>query len=281
MPVYNIPLSVPAALVLASAPVKTRHMAHIIPGDVSTYIYTERDAYYRGYQDSVFGKTCRKGGYDCMRHYEILMNGCIPWFEDLPSFPPTLMQNFPTKIVLDAMKSETPEEYIPELLEYTRTHLTTRASAQYLLDTVGIQPKRVLFLGSDPAPDCTRDLLLSGLKEILGKNCCESVYVPHIYDDYGSMASYYGRGFTYSKSVPAALKPPPIHISEIENHAFDMVLYGSYTRGAPYWDLVNSVYSKNEIVIVCGEDTHDLEGCEVYRLGKLGYNVFIRELIQP
>jgi len=175
------------------------------------------------------------------------------------------------------MNSETPETHIPELLEYTRTHLTTRASAQYVLDTVGIQPKRVLFLGGDPSPDCTRDLLLSGLKEILGANCCESVHVPHIYDDYGSMDRSYGRGFTYSKSVPASLKPPPIHISEIENHSFDMVVYGSYHRGAPYWELVNSVYAKNEIVIVCGEDTHDLSDCPAYHLGK-DYTTFIREL---
>jgi len=117
------------------------------------------------------------------------------------------------------------------------------------------------------------------VKELFGKDCAESVYVPHIYQDYGDMSKQYGKGFTYSKSVNPALKPDPIHVSEVFNHSFDLVVYGSFHRGTPMWNEINNVYSKDEIVIVCGEDTHDLSECPAYKLANQGYNVFIRELV--
>jgi len=162
MPVYPLSLSIPEANVVKEVPTKTKQFAHVVPGDLSTYIFSDMESYYADYQTSVFGKTRRKGGYDCMRHYEILGNGCIPWFEGLQTYPHTIMTNFPKQTVLDAMESETPEDYIPDLLEYTRGHLTTKASARYVCKTIHKEPRRILFLGSDPAPDCTRDLLLSG-----------------------------------------------------------------------------------------------------------------------
>lgn len=279
MPVYPLSLSIPEANIVEQVPEKTKKFAHIIPGKLSTYIFSDMASYYRDYQTSVFGRTCRKGGYDCMRHYEILGNGCIPWFEGLETYPSTVMTNFPKTTVLEAMESNTPEDYIPDLLEYTRTHLTTKASANYIFKTIDKTPRRVLFLGGDPSPDCTRDLLISGMKEVLGKGCAESVYVPHIYSDYGDMSSYYGKGFTYAKSVDPALKPDLVPVADVFNHAFDLIVYGSFHRGTPLWNEINNVYSKDEIVIVCGEDTHDLATCPAHRLSKKGYNVFIRELL--
>lgn len=281
MPVYPLSLSIPEANVVKEVPEKTKKFAHIVPGDLSTYIFSDIDSYYGDYQKSIFGKTWRKGGFDCMRHYEILGNGCIPWFEGLEQYPETIMTNFPKKTILEAMKSENPESYIPELLEYTRNHLTTKASAKYVFKTMKKDPKRVLFLGGDPTPDCTRDILLSGMKELLGKKCVESVFVPHIYKDYGDMSRYYGKGFTYAKSVDSELKSDPVHINDVLEHKFDLVVYGSFHRGNPLWDIINSVYSKDEIAIVCGEDTHNLNGCPAYALSKEGYHVFIRELIHP
>lgn len=281
MPVYPLSLSIPEANVVSHVPPKSKKFAHIIPGDPATYIFSDIDSYYGDYQASVFGKTWRKGGLDCMRHYEILGNGCIPWFEGLEDYPSTILSTFPKTLVLEAMQSETPEAYIPDLLDYTRTHLTTKASATYVFRTMNKDPSRVLFLGGDPTPDCTRDLLLSGMKELLGKRCAESVYVPHIYKDYGDMRNYYGRGFTYAKSIDPRLKPDLIHRSDVLNHAFDLVVYGSFHRGAPLWEEINRVYSKDEIVIVCGEDTHDLRQCPAYALATEGYHVFIRELIHP
>jgi hypothetical protein len=119
-------------LIVKEIPKKTQDYATIIPGDKSTYIYTEEKPYYEDYQKSYFGVTCKKGGWDCLRHYEILMNGCIPFFNDLEHCPEKTMTRFPKKLVLESMskiKEQNDlsfyEEYVNLLLEHTRKNLTT------------------------------------------------------------------------------------------------------------------------------------------------------------
>lgn len=280
MPVSPISFSIPESKIVQCVPDKTKTFAHIIPGDTSTYIFTQEDAYYRDYQAAVFGKTCKKGGWDCLRHYEILANGCIPWFENLENCPPRIMTHLPKQLILDAMKSETPEQHIPALLDYTKKHLTCRAMAQYVFDTVGCPtPKRVLYLGSNPHTDYLRCLTLIGMKQILGDRCVDSIYVGHVYEDYPTPERNYGRGFTYSRILPVSSKPPPVQVDEIRNHAFDLIVYGSVHRGLPYWNEVHEAYRPHEIVMLCGEDDHDLSTCPARTHGVLGYNGFIRELV--
>lgn len=284
MPVNPIGVSIPESKIVDMVPTKQKRFAHIVPGEPSTYIFSDEGSYYKDYQSAVFGRTQKKGGWDCMRHYEILANGCIPWFTDLEKCPEQTMTHFPKDLVREAMESETPEAYIPRLLEHTRKHLTCRAMAQYVLDTVGCpNPNRVLYLGSNPWPDYIRCLTLIGMKQILGNHCVESVFVPHIYDDYPDAHRLYGRGFSYTRILPAYMKPPLIHIDEIRNRSFDLVVYGNIHRGLPYWEEVNQVYPPEKIVMLCGEDCDEPgqihhEICNGPEFGKKGYNVFIREL---
>jgi hypothetical protein len=282
MPVNSIGFSIPESKIIEALPRKTKQFAHIVPGDLSTYIFHDEESYYKDYQTSVFGRTCKKEGWDCMRHYEILANGCIPWFTDIDKCPPQTMTHFPKEIVLEAMSSDTPEAYIPRLMEYTRRHLTCRAMAQYVFDKVGCpNPNRVLFLGSNPHPDYLRCLTLIGMKQLLGNHCVESVFVPHIYEDYPTPERLYGRGFTYTRILPTFMKPSPVHIDEIRNHSFDLVVYGSLHRGLPYWEEVNNVYKPHEIIMLCGEDCDSglqYHNCNSFEFGNKGYNVFIREL---
>jgi hypothetical protein len=42
--------------------------------------YNTEEEYYNEYKKSYFAITTKKCGWDCMRHYEILANGCIPYF---------------------------------------------------------------------------------------------------------------------------------------------------------------------------------------------------------
>jgi len=284
MPVYPISFSIPESKVVDSPPEKHKRVGHIIPGDASTYIFSDEASYYNDYRAAVFGYTRKKAGWDCLRHYEILANGCIPRFTGLEKCPPQTMVHFPKDIVLEAMQSETPEEYIPQLLEHTRKNLTCRAMAQYVLDTVGCpNPRRVLFLCSNPGPDYLRCLTLIGLKQILGNQCAESVHIPHIYEDYPTPSSLYGKGFTYSRVLPVSAKPPLIHIGELRNGAFDLVVYGSMHRGMPYWDEVKRACPANRIVLLCGEDCdipdQRVHVCSGVEYAKQGFHVFIRELV--
>ena len=277
MPVYPISLSIPESKIVTAVPAKSKRYAHIVPGILSTYVYTFESEYYEDYQKSVFGKTCKKGGWDCMRHYEIMANGCIPWFEDLASCPPRTMVHFPKSLVAEAMGSQTPQIYIEPILSYMRTHLSCSAMAQYVLTTAGHPtPRRVLFLSDDLGPDYLRCLTLTGLKQLLGTRCVENVPVPHIYDDYtGDIAQLYGKGITYTKNVPAQLRTALVSLDEIKNRQFDLVIYGSMHRGIPFWNEVNAVYAPHEIILLCGEDIHDTSMCE--GMG-LRYHMFIREL---
>ena len=58
-------------------------LAPLIPGKLDTYIYEKERDYYDMYFNSLFALTYKKAGWDCLRHYEILANGCIPLFLDL------------------------------------------------------------------------------------------------------------------------------------------------------------------------------------------------------
>jgi hypothetical protein len=75
---------------------KTRLMAHCDPRDRSTYVYYDSEQrYYDQYSDAYFGYTMKKGGWDCMRHVEIMAAGCMPYFVDFKSCPELTLNLFP------------------------------------------------------------------------------------------------------------------------------------------------------------------------------------------
>lgn len=67
----------------------------IDPSYMSTYIYDNEEDYYKMYQQSRVALTSKKGGWDTLRHYEILANRCIPLFVDIDKCPPKTLHNFP------------------------------------------------------------------------------------------------------------------------------------------------------------------------------------------
>jgi hypothetical protein len=107
MATYPISFSVPteqfqkvkASLVLVE---KTRIMSPLIPGDTSTYIYETEESYYHQYKESYFATTMKKGGWDCMRHYEIVMCGCLPYFIDIEQCPENTMSLWDKQMLLEA-----------------------------------------------------------------------------------------------------------------------------------------------------------------------------------
>ena len=55
------------------------------------YIFNDEESYYQEYGQSIFAYTYRKGGWESMRHYEIMCNGAIPYFIDIDKMPPHTM----------------------------------------------------------------------------------------------------------------------------------------------------------------------------------------------
>jgi len=287
--IYPIGFCIPECKIIKDIGVKELAMAIIIPGDPKTYIYNSEKEYYEGYAKSVFGTTKQKAGWDCMRHYEILANGCIPWFEDLAACPPQTMTHFPKQLVLDAMASvnELTLDHVRiisnNLLDYTRNHLTTKAMASYVLKTSGNQGARsILYISENIFPDYLREVMLHGFKELLGSRCHDSPRIPFLYTDYpeSEVSKLYGKGMSYTR-----LLDPKEHdsskdstlIQDIENHVYDCIIYGSVHRGIPYWNKVNKSYKPKEIIFLCGEDENNCN-CKRTIENSEGYTLFKREL---
>ena len=73
----------------------TNLLAPLVPGRLSTYIYQDEKTYYSMYSNSIFAITNKKLGWDCLRHYEILMNGCIPLFFNIKDCPKLILKTLP------------------------------------------------------------------------------------------------------------------------------------------------------------------------------------------
>jgi hypothetical protein len=68
--------------------------AALSEGDVrvtgrSHYRFENEEDYYRDMQRSWFGITCKKGGWDCLRHYELMAAGACLVFRNYHLKPPT------------------------------------------------------------------------------------------------------------------------------------------------------------------------------------------------
>lgn len=95
---YPFAYSIPLEKIVSAAPPKDRLFAsHVVDPEVAArlgledtdYLFESEDAYYADLQRSRFGVTTKRGGWDCLRHYEIAANGCVPCFRDLHRKPAT------------------------------------------------------------------------------------------------------------------------------------------------------------------------------------------------
>lgn len=77
---------------------KSIFLAPCHPGFRNTYKFNLEEDYYDQYSSSLFATTTKKAGWDCMRHYEIIAAGCIPFFPDIEKKPNCTMKNYPVEL---------------------------------------------------------------------------------------------------------------------------------------------------------------------------------------
>jgi hypothetical protein len=121
---------------------KTKDYATVIPGKPETYIFKDEFSYYADYNQSFYGITMKKAGWDTLRHYEILANYCIPFFYGLEDCPADTLFNLPKELLLEGreLANKFDEQVyfriLDDLFEYTKNYLTTKKMAGYIMEKV-------------------------------------------------------------------------------------------------------------------------------------------------
>ena len=118
---------------------KIQDYATCIPGQPETYVFKDEKSYYEDYQKSFYGVTMKKAGWDCMRHYEILGNYCMPYFIGLEECPKNTLANLPKELILEGRnlaENFDEQQYfciLDEIFNYTKNNLTTENIANYII----------------------------------------------------------------------------------------------------------------------------------------------------
>jgi hypothetical protein len=94
--VRPISFSIPPTKVVKAVPAKTQELCqHCVDEEIAATdsnlstapLFASEEMYYRELQLSRFAVTKKRAGWDCLRHYEIAANGCVPCFRDLDKKP--------------------------------------------------------------------------------------------------------------------------------------------------------------------------------------------------
>lgn len=271
---FSIPKEKITEIPIELDPNSRQMISPLIPGDMSTYIYNDEESYYKQYQESNFALSPKKAGWDCMRHYEILANNCIPVITNVSNMPTNIMFDWfkPGLIIAEQMYNKYKEtgefdskSYL-ELLNIMKTKMKLKLSsdkvAERMLKRIDISPdlknKKILFLSGKKNPDYLRCLTLIGLKQLYGSQVHDYPRIDHIYNDYSEdITKLYGKGMTYSRILDPSTRSDEDDKNlkdDIQNHVYDLIIYGSFMRGTPYLDLVFSSYERSEIIMLHGED---------------------------
>ena len=147
--VSTAPFGFPKQKIQSALP-KTRVWSNMQPVH-GAYMYHNEQDYYDDYRQSLFGRTRKKSGWDCMRHYEIMACRCIPYFEDLAYAPVHSMISLPKELLLYAkhrVDTQGAEYFMPgrpgwaeyqeleqKIFDHFSANCTTENLAKYVLDT--------------------------------------------------------------------------------------------------------------------------------------------------
>ena len=75
---HPLPIGISEKKMISEYPTKTKRLSSIIPNMNREYTFKTEEEYYNEYRSSQFAVSPRKAGWDCMRHWEIIANMCVP-----------------------------------------------------------------------------------------------------------------------------------------------------------------------------------------------------------
>ena len=280
MNIYPLSYSIPDEYIVNEIPEKKHVVASLIPGFQKTYVFlsSDEDKYHDMYKKSIFGITKKKGGWDCLRHYEILANGCVPIFEKLDECPEDTLTTFPKKLVRsfieDYNNGYNIKQYADKILEHTKKYCTTSYSAEYFMskyeESTNIDKanvKNILLITCNQGVNYTRETLWIGLKryiQSINGVAVEYPKIPYLYNNAQTTDKLYGHGFGYAHKISDDYNFSQDEIIEkIKTHFWDMIIFGKVgpdelfegtSPNFPLWHPVIENYNKNQIVFLYGGD---------------------------
>lgn len=280
--IFPLSFCVPDECVVDSIPEKKYLLASLIPGDLSTFKfdkYKEKE-YNEMYRESRFAITKMKGGWDCLRHYEILMNGCVPLFENLRECPYYTLTTYPKELNDKAYElfnnwvenEECIDKYnalCSQMLEHTRNFCTTSYTAKYFLNNIknGDKVKNILLITCHHGVNYNRETLWIGLKRYIKSIngvAVEYDKMPFLYNDFDNFSNhkyYTNNCYTFPKRLEKDKDYDMTEseiIEKINNNFWDLIIYGKVGPDEfctfPLFDIVKTRYNKNKIAFIFGGD---------------------------
>ena len=268
-----------------------------IPGE--PFSFDSWDEYLDEYHSSYFALSTKKGGWDTFRHLEILFSGTIPLIPRLKDAHQYSLAHFPKRaltLVMEGLEQHGPAIPDDETREffhsYATTRLTTRALARYLVEASGITGSRILYLdhGLAHRTDYLSAFTLLGLRQELGAEVIPAYEAPYLLDDFvGDTHRLYGRGFGYTKVLPAGLARPESRDPALADTAegqrelvelaesCDAIVVGNYdgNRGRAE-ALVRAGVPESRFVCILGSDLVPDHGL-LAQIRRSGMTFFVRE----
>jgi hypothetical protein len=262
-------------------------------GQAKKYKFFIESEYYAHYAKAQFAVTMKKGGWDCLRHYEILASGTIPYFLDIENCPKNTLHMWPKDLLIEAknlpgmpkekdviraLKKERVHELKPskefDITKYRRLreelmiefhkNLTTSALSDYFISSLNLKPKSkvlLVFGVLSLALDYMRDLLITALAQ--DKRIELHVY-PNPFWQLNTchrsiLNTLYGRGFTCTANLSAVDYLSPSDWREVEKslNIYSAIVACS-TSNAGFLALPEEVQktlaARNDIIYIDGND---------------------------
>jgi hypothetical protein len=317
--IFPLPYCIPDEYVVNEVPPKKSMFSKLIPGDRTTYIYGVNDEaeYHAMYGESRFARTCKKGGWDCMRHYEIMCNGTIPLFEGIENCPEHSLVSIPKSILKEVnnmdwkdFKEENWEKedyekydkYAEMCLNHFRENCTTSANvSKYFFPHIPNSQniKKVLMIRCNIGVNYTREMLWIGMTryiDSIGGEAIDYPKIPYLYEDFPNSEKpiIHGYGYGFAQKIKCQNKTydDTSIYNSIDNNYWDLIIYGKIGRdeyhegtipNLPFWDIVKKRYVRDNIAFLYGGDgCHNMNSDSPYKSHILYHsrfaNCFVREL---
>ena len=265
---------------------KSTYFSKLIP-KITKYSHFDEGEYIQDYSKSYFAITFRKGGWESLRHYEILMAGTLPYFLQVDEIPEGALCSFPIELLkkvhkLPGMPSQ--EDVInnirktfmikidkehfdkkkyfdlrKEFLIFVNQNMLSKHIVKSVLDISSSNklsplPEKfdTILVSSHRRfgkQDYQRDLLCVGILE-LGYKLHTSFDISYLFEGSKKETELYGRGFTYGKSVPDNLKKNWCKVNLFGTHEEPVVILTTKSN-TPDFPIANYTGTK---IFVDGND---------------------------